>query len=381
MVSDRITTADFGRGRGRAPDPPPYYRSQHRRTRWLLILLPVLAIFVGFGSIVWLAYVEGAPASAIGEPPLIKADARPIKLAPDDPGGREVPDQGEVDELLAGARSSSGTERLLPPPEEPMVPPSPEELAATVEDLGEEVGADPGGAEADPPVETARQGSGGGSREAPAAAAAAGGEADAVDRAAPEEAEQAIRELFQDEEGTRLATAPDQRREAPQVLRPEPTPEASARAPAARAPSPEVAEAPAGPAPGERDAQSAARAADPPPSEPPPSEPAAGVRTTPAVAPAARLAAPASDVALDGPHFRVQLAAVRNEADAQRAWDLFRADYGDVLAGVEPIFERGETTNGVFYRVQLGPYAELNRAERLCEELKQRNASCFVLRR
>ena len=372
MVSDRITTADFGRGRGRAPDPPPYYRSQHRRTRWLLILLPVLAIFVGFGSIVWLAYVEGAPASAVGEPPLIKADARPIKLAPDDPGGREVPDQGEVDELLTGARSSSGTERLLPPPEEPMVPPSPEELAATAEDLGEEVAADPGEPEADPPVDTAREGSGGESREAPATAAAAGGETDAAARAAPEEAEQAIRELLEVQPGDQAAA--DGGRAAPQVLRPEATAEAPA-------PSPQVAEAE-----GAADRQlprlpQVDRSTAPPPAEPEPAETTTARRTTPAVAPATRLAAPASDVALEGPHFRVQLAAVRNEADAQRAWDLFRADYSDVLAGVEPIFERGETTNGVFYRVQLGPYAELNRAERLCEELKQRNASCFVLRR
>ena len=36
----------------------------------------------------------------IGEPPLIRAVAAPYKLAPDDPGGREVADQGEINELL-----------------------------------------------------------------------------------------------------------------------------------------------------------------------------------------------------------------------------------------------------------------------------------------
>jgi hypothetical protein len=79
--------------------------------------------------------------------------------------------------------------------------------------------------------------------------------------------------------------------------------------------------------------------------------------------------------------FRIQLAAVRGEADARRAWDLFMVDLGPALSQVEPIFERAETANGVFYRVQIGPFASQETAESLCEELKQRNASCFVIRR
>jgi cell division septation protein DedD len=79
--------------------------------------------------------------------------------------------------------------------------------------------------------------------------------------------------------------------------------------------------------------------------------------------------------------FRIQLAAVRGQADARRAWDLFVADMAPVLRGMEPIFERADTANGVFYRVQIGPFASQQSAEGLCEQLKQRNASCFVIRR
>jgi cell division septation protein DedD len=79
--------------------------------------------------------------------------------------------------------------------------------------------------------------------------------------------------------------------------------------------------------------------------------------------------------------YRIQLAAVRGEADARRAWDLFMGDLRPVLGEVAPIFERAETANGVFYRVQIGPFASQQTAESLCEELKQRNASCFVIRR
>ena len=89
---------------------------------------------------------------------------------------------------------------------------------------------------------------------------------------------------------------------------------------------------------------------------------------------------PRVPIAADG-DFRIQLAAVRGEADAQRAWQLFMGDLGPVLADVEPIFERADTANGVFYRVQIGPFASQEAAESLCEQLKRRNASCFVIRR
>ena len=88
----------------------------------------------------------------------------------------------------------------------------------------------------------------------------------------------------------------------------------------------------------------------------------------------------APPIATDG-DFRIQLAAVRGQADARRAWELFARDLGPALRGVEPIFERADTVNGVFYRVQIGPFARQEAAESLCEQLKQHNASCFVIRR
>jgi len=85
--------------------------------------------------------------------------------------------------------------------------------------------------------------------------------------------------------------------------------------------------------------------------------------------------------ATDGGRFRVQLAAVREEADAERAWELFRDQLGPFIKGLKPFFERAETSNGVFYRVQIGPFAETNEADRLCAELKKQDASCFVVAR
>jgi cell division septation protein DedD len=82
-----------------------------------------------------------------------------------------------------------------------------------------------------------------------------------------------------------------------------------------------------------------------------------------------------------GGRFRVQLAAVREEADARRAWEIFQQQLGPFIAGLQPFFERAETSNGVFYRVQIGPFAATAEADRLCAALKKQDASCFVVSR
>jgi cell division septation protein DedD len=81
------------------------------------------------------------------------------------------------------------------------------------------------------------------------------------------------------------------------------------------------------------------------------------------------------------PTYRIQLASVREEADARRAWDLYRLELGDVLADFAPVIERAEIANGTFYRVQAGAFGDRLEAEAICEELKARNTACLVVRR
>ena len=80
-----------------------------------------------------------------------------------------------------------------------------------------------------------------------------------------------------------------------------------------------------------------------------------------------------------GPGFRIQLAAVREQDDAQRAWAGLVERLGPLVADHQPVYERAETVNGVFYRIQLGPFASEQTADRLCVEVQRRNASCFVV--
>src|SRR5437762_3887910 len=101
------------------------------RRRWPAAVLTaiVMALFAGG---LWFFYHQGARQSVVsgpgGEVPLIRADDRPMKIKPDQPGGMPVPDQNvSVYDPKPGA---APVEKLLPPPEQPMPRPVPREAAA-----------------------------------------------------------------------------------------------------------------------------------------------------------------------------------------------------------------------------------------------------------
>ncbi|MGH1483101.1 MAG: SPOR domain-containing protein [Geminicoccales bacterium] len=77
--------------------------------------------------------------------------------------------------------------------------------------------------------------------------------------------------------------------------------------------------------------------------------------------------------------FRVQVAAVRDEADAHLAWDKAQTNYRAILAGREPLVVRAETSKGIIYRIQTGPFQTRGEADQFCTRLKERGAICFVV--
>ncbi|HET6519588.1 MAG TPA: hypothetical protein VFG47_07170, partial [Geminicoccaceae bacterium] len=103
------------------PAPKP-----RRGWTWVVMLL-LLIVFLAFGGVVWLAYQDGAGAG--GEVPLITADARPFKVAPDDPGGLEVPNQRLSVNVLLGSEPPAEDAEPLPPvpvaPQSPTAGPAP----------------------------------------------------------------------------------------------------------------------------------------------------------------------------------------------------------------------------------------------------------------
>ena len=408
-MPDPTSFAATARARRPVFETPPMARP--RRPRLLLVGLPVFAVFAAFGAIVWLAYEHGADIPPVGEPPLIKAPATALKLPPDEAGAPAVADQGEVRDLLTDTPPSDQMEQLLPSPEQPLAPtvatetppsdtnaggaaaPTPPApgTAAAVAPAPPALAIPPLPQVASPPDQVAAT-----PAEPPRQAPLAVERQSAVQTGAkppattpqpsPKEAEAALDALLAEVTKPTAAPPPAAATNGAQAV---PSAPLQPRPPVA--PAPTTTTAAANPAATARPTQPAPQPAAPATANPftrpggevtaiapdrPSASPPAGATAAPTIAPAPN----GSVAALDGA-YRIQLAAVRDEADARRAWDLFLVDLGPVLSGVQPFIERAETANGVFYRVQIGPFANLQDAESLCDELKRRNASCFVIRR
>jgi cell division septation protein DedD len=282
-----------------------------------LTTLVVLAVFAASGVVVWLAYADIGPIH--GEPPLIRAAAEPLKQAPDDPGGRRVADLGGIGDLLDDQSGEIAEERLMPTPEQPLSP-------------------------------------------AEAAMASLNRSGAAVDELFPdpaqrEQAAKALKELVDELRASDLA--------APSGVG------GPADDPTDRQPSPARGNT-------RQQARSVGWAEKP---NEPESRGKAGVsRASTEVAELGDGPAPRFE-GTPGGRYRVQLAAVRGEDDAKRAWSHFREQLGAYIGSLEPYFEMASTDNGTFYRVQIGPFADNSEANSLCLELKKQDTSCFVVSR
>jgi hypothetical protein len=102
-----------------------------RRLPATLLTVVVMAVFA---SGVWFVYQQvprhiagTGPGDAV---PLIRADDKPTKIKPDQPGGMAIPDQNAS--IYNEKPGTPAVEKLLPPPEQPMARPvAPKEPAAT----------------------------------------------------------------------------------------------------------------------------------------------------------------------------------------------------------------------------------------------------------
>lgn len=105
----------------------------------------------------------------------------------------------------------------------------------------------------------------------------------------------------------------------------------------------------------------------PPTAAPPPPAPS----TSP---PAATAPPPPSQ------QYRIQIASVRTEDQAEAEWKRVAGRYPELLGRLTPYYERFETNNsGVYYRVQGGPLIDEALAELLCAQLKARKVPCLVI--
>ena len=97
------------------------------RSRLVAVAL-TLGVMLLFAGGLWFAYVQGMRHAGGGAQtaeavPLLRADDRPTKVRPEQPGGMPMPDQNSS--LYNEKLAKSPVEKLLPPPEQPLPRPAP----------------------------------------------------------------------------------------------------------------------------------------------------------------------------------------------------------------------------------------------------------------
>ncbi|GBE42774.1 sporulation related domain protein [bacterium BMS3Bbin10] len=335
--------ADF-LGGGVAPEVA---EPKERRGRKILMASSGLIGVLALGGALAFAYKIGGDSdiASAGKPPLIQADSRPVKVAPDKPGGKKFPHKNKKIYERLGGSDTNEVERLV----------------SRQEDVAAAATAAIGGA-------------------TPASGAAADGEPASGASAPVPGAPRKVKTLTVRPDGTMEPSSPRQKIvKAPAA----PVssgdggvgvamtfPQAPASAPPAAAPAlapvkpnipKPVAVAPPPPAATQQTAAAPASAAvTPDPVQKPP--------VPRAVAPAS----PSSYV--------VQVAARKSQTDALAAFADIQQKYPRLLSGYRPIIKRADLgSKGVWYRLNVGPVESKTVASSLCGQLKSAGMrSCLV---
>ncbi len=316
-----------------------------RRSRKGLIAVASVFAMAAAGVALALNYTGGEGGTG-GEPPLIKAAAEPAKIAPQNPGGVDIPNQNKQIYERADAAKKPADANVVRQSEQPV------DVNALLSANGG------GGPDAQPAVDDLRL-------------------------TMPEglEASQAIPGLAEPRRVKTVAVRPDgsvigtgqpaPARAEPVAQQQEsvPAPEMAAVTPSAPEPAPQAAEPPR---------QPAQRPAPLPivPQAPQPTQPARVAAAEPAVpAPDTR---PAAAVAPRGGDFAVQLAARPSEAAARESFAQLQRRYGD-LGSFEPMIRRAQVGERTVYRLRVGPMSR-DEATNLCSSLQSQGGDCFVAR-
>jgi cell division septation protein DedD len=285
---------------------------------------------IALGGALAVAYKQSGGGMG-SDTPLVQADARPVKEAPAQPGGKEFPHKNKLiyDRLQNGDQPQ--TERLVPRQEELALPAMPGVTAGLP-----------------PPVATA-------------------GAAPAGDPAAP-------------------AADGGPRRVKTLMVRPDGTvvPPAPGAAPAAGAPAAASQQAASAAAAPPAQAQAAAPAAAPAAAQPPQQAAAApeqvaaipqaqaAPKPKPAPKPAAKKA-PSSYV--------VQVGSRKNQTEALATFADMQQKYPSLLGSYRPMVQKADLgSKGIWYRLRIGPIASKSDASKLCTKLKSQGLpDCLVM--
>jgi hypothetical protein len=349
---------DYGEGTY-APVPP------RRSRKGLMAAAAVVAAAALAGAGAW-ALRPGSPVGVDGQPPVVKADSGPLKIAPQNPGGIDIPNQNK--KIYEPAAPDTQT-RVVNREEQPI------DIRQAMRSGGAQPEAAPGAG----PVRL--------SPAAPQAPIAPGG-------ATPSP---------QGPNGTVAGILGEPRRVRTVSIRPDGTivmPEASGTARPAPIPPPPAmvmpSDTPRPATPGASTSPPSQSALPPRPRDislpsatPRAAEPQAGapLQISPEAARKSdpRLAAPPSimreptetSAAPTASGYSVQLGVRTTEREARQAFDQFQQRYAGDLSGFSPLILQAEINGKTAYRVRVGPMSR-DDATSLCTRLKTSGGQCFV---
>jgi len=306
------------------------------RSRSIYMVGSALLGAIALGGALAFAYKQSGGAMGGGEPPVVQADSRPVKEAPQQPGGKEFPHKNKLiyERLQNGDQPEA--ERIVPRQEELAMPAMP----------GAAPAAAPGAAPMQPPAV-----------------------ATVDDPNAADGGPRRVKTLVVRPDGSVMPppeapAVPQQAAPAEAAPAPAPQQQLAAAEPAMPAmPMPQAAPAPA----------PVAEVAPPPAADP---APVAAIPPKPKVA-----AADAAPVPAKPSQYVVQVGSKQNQTEALATFADMQQKYPTLLASYRPMVQKADLgAKGVWYRLRIGPIVDKSAATKLCGQLKsQGHPDCLVM--
>jgi hypothetical protein len=329
---------DQGYGQPERLNYPPVEKTRSRKG--LLAMGAVVgAIVIGGGG----AYLfSGTSVGAGGEPPLVMANAEPVKVEPQNPGGVEIPNQNK--QIYERAQQSET--KVVNREEQPV------DVAQAVRNNGGGTVADATGATGHgAPRQNANSLNLGEPRKVRTVTIRPDGTVAGAAHEAPAARSNAPAPI------PTLALPEAAQASAPQMNTAQPRP--AAATPAAATPA-------AAPRPTPVAATPTAAPATPAPQRVASAQPVA-------IAPA-QATPEATTTATGG--FSVQLGLANSEGAAETAFSSYQRKYSD-LEGMPSLIRKAEVNGNTIYRVRVGPMSR-EEASSLCSKLQGQGGQCFV---
>ena len=354
---------------GMAPPEEMTPPKERKGKRMLMVACGLIGALALGGALAFAYKTGGNPQLADGgAPPLIKADDRPVKVTPKEPGGKQFPHQNkQIYDRLQGEQQPE-VAKIVPRQEQVTPVASP---ASTALDSDTPMAAPQVVASAD----TKPQATPGAPHRVRTLQVRPDGslvESAKTATATPQPAVPTLPAPTSRDIGGVAVTIPQTPAQpAATAQQADPTTVASIT-PAQQQPAPAAAPQPqaATPAP----APQVTAAVTPSPTPLPQPKPAVPAKPAPGAA------APANAAAPEGSIFVVQVASRRSQAMALAAYADLQQKYTRLLGNYQPMIQSADLGNkGTWYRLRLGPMSKKAEATSLCRSLKKAGLrSCLV---